>query len=187
MLRGLDVAVAHLSSEPGWVSGVPALGIEYVDIGEDEEELQRKIADLLSAGTKYLWIVRLDEPRHVEVYEHGLTMRTARAGEYLRAEGVLRNSVLVESLWDRAAAESATLTNLLQRRGYENLDSVLDAGREEGRLEIARSALLLVLSGRGLEISPQQRAQVEVCTDLAILERWLMLTAVATKKEEVFV
>lgn len=190
VLRAPDIAVGNVPAEPGWVEGVPELAIEYADTGQDEEELQRKIGDLLSAGTKYLWIVRLTGPRRVEVHEQGQPMRTAVAGELLRAEGVLSNPVLVESLYERDAAERATLTNLLQRRGFESFEAVLASGREEGEqagaLRASRSALLLVLAERKLETSPERRVQIEACTDPQTLERWLRAAVAAKDVERVF-
>jgi hypothetical protein len=210
ILRAPDIAVGNVPSKPGWVEGVPELAIEYADTGQDEEELQRKIADLLSAGTKYLWVVRLTGPRRVEIHEKGQPVRTAGRGELLRAEGVLRNPVLVESLYERDAAERATLTNLLQRRGYESFEAVLAAGREEGRkeglqegrkeglqegreeglqegqLQTSRSVLLRILTRRKIEISAERRTQIEACTDIATLQRWLDAAIMASSSEEVF-
>src|SRR4051812_48606099 len=71
MLRAPDVAVGNVPNRPGWVPGAPELAIEYADIGQDEEKLQEKIADLLTAGTKHLWVVRLSGPRRVEVHRPG--------------------------------------------------------------------------------------------------------------------
>jgi Uma2 family endonuclease len=121
MLRAPDVAVGNVPDEPGWVPGVPELAIEYADVGQKEEELQQKIRDLLGAGTKYLWVVRLTGPRRVEVHEPGKRMRTVSPGKTLSAPGVLKNPVRVEALYDRDEAERATLTNLLQRQGYQDL------------------------------------------------------------------
>ncbi|WP_437765043.1 Uma2 family endonuclease [Sorangium sp. So ce281] len=132
-LRAPDVAVGNVPDRPGWVKGVPELAIEYADVGQDEEALKEKIADLLAAGTKLLWVVRLTGPRRVEVHEPRRKVRVALPGELLSAPGILKNAVRVEALYDRSEAEKSTLTNLLQRRGYEDLDAVLDAGREEGR------------------------------------------------------
>jgi predicted transposase YdaD len=56
-------------------------------------------------------------------------------GEALLAPGVLKNPVLVEALYDREAAHEATLRNLLQRRGYEDIEAVREEGRDEGRKE----------------------------------------------------
>ena len=64
-MRAPDVAVGNVPNRPGWVPGVPNLAIEYADIGQEEDKLQRKIADLLAGGTRYLWVVRLAGPRRV--------------------------------------------------------------------------------------------------------------------------
>jgi Uma2 family endonuclease len=71
VLRAPDVAIGNVPNAPGWVQGAPELAIEYADVGQDEAELERKIRDLLAAGTQYLWVVRLTGPRRVEVHERG--------------------------------------------------------------------------------------------------------------------
>src|SRR5580704_14735007 len=134
-LRAPDVAVGNVPNEPGWVKGVPDLAIEYADIGQDEEKLAEKIADLLAAGTKYLWVVRLTGPRRVEVHEPRKKVRTVLPGKMLSAPGVLKNPVRVEALYDRDAAERATLTNLLQRQGYADLEAVLAEGVKQGEAQ----------------------------------------------------
>jgi hypothetical protein len=141
VLRAPDVAIGNVPNEPGWVAGAPELAIEYADVGQDEVELEKKIRDLLGAGTKFLWVVRLTGPRRVEVHERGKAVRTVHPGAYLTAPGVLQNAVLVEALYDRDAGERATLTNLLQRRGYKDLEAVLATGRAEGRAEGLRAAV----------------------------------------------
>ena len=174
-LRAPDVAIGNVPDKPGWVRGVPGLAIEYADVGQDENELQAKISDLLAAGTRYLWVVRLVGPRRVEVHEPGQPMRAAQPGQRLTAPGVLQNPVLVEALYDRDEAERATLTNLLQRRGYADLDSVLVQGREQGRAEgIAEgraASVIAVLEARGLAVSTAVRRRVAECTDPAELDR----------------
>ncbi len=133
MLRAPDIAVGNVpKNKPGWVAGVPALAIEYADEGQDEDALERKIDDLLGAGTQYLWVVRLSGPRRVEVHEKGKPKRVVRPGAQLKAPGVLQNPVLVEALYDRDEAERATLRNLLQRQGYASVDALLASAREEG-------------------------------------------------------
>src|SRR5262245_43501759 len=101
-LRAPDVAVGNVPNRPGWIPGAPALAIEYADIGQDEPKLQEKIADLLAAGTKYLWVVRLSGPRRVEVFEPGKPTEVRYPGEHLTAPGVLKNPVLIEALYDRS-------------------------------------------------------------------------------------
>ena len=176
MLRAPDVAVGNVPSKPGWVKGAPSLAIEYADVGQDEAALEEKIHDLLSFGTRYLWVVRLTGPRRVEVHEPGKKMQTFLPGSMLTAPGVLKNAVRVEALYDRAEAERATLVNLLQRRGYEDLEAVLAEGREEGREEGRREglvqAVLAILEVRGIEVDSAGRSRIEAGT-LPELARWL--------------
>ncbi|WP_437709975.1 Uma2 family endonuclease [Sorangium sp. So ce448] len=213
-LRAPDVAVGNVPDRPGWVKGVPELAIEYADVGQDEEALKEKIADLLAAGTKLLWVVRLIGPRRVEVHEPRRKVRVALPGELLSAPGILKNAVRVEALYDRSEAEKSTLTNLLQRRGYEDLDAVLDAGREEGRelgreegrqegreagreegreagrgegiLEGKRDALRRVLARRGLRLTKAAAAKISSCRSERELDRWLDRALVASATAEVF-
>jgi hypothetical protein len=118
-LRAPDVAVGNVPDRPGWVQGVPPLAVEYADTGQDELELRTKIAELLGAGTRWVWVVRLGMPRQVEVHAPGSRWSPAVAGELLEAPGLLRNPVPVQALYDADAANAATLRNLLQRAGYD--------------------------------------------------------------------
>lgn len=184
-LRAPDVAVGNVPAQPGWVRGVPPLAVEYADVGQDEEALQQKIADLMAGGTRYLWIVRLVGPRRVEVHEPGQTVRVATAGQVLVAHGVLRNPVPVEALYDQREAFDVTLRNLLQRRGYESIEAVREEGREQGREQGRALALVTVLDARGLSISDAQRARILACSDAAILDTWLVRATHATRVEDV--
>lgn len=157
VLRAPDVAIGNVPNEPGWVVGAPELAIEYADVHQDEAELERKTRDLFAAGMKYLWVVRLTGPRRVEVHERGKAVRTVYPGAYLTAPGVLQNPVLVEALYDRDAAERATLTNLLQRKGYQDLDAVLAKGREEG-LRVARAAVRDLCELLDIPLTPERQA-----------------------------
>jgi Uma2 family endonuclease len=152
-LRAPDIAIGNVPAEPGWLKGVPPLAVEYADAGQDEDELQRKLGELLGAGTRYLWVVRLAGARRVEVYEPDRRMRLALPGEELRAPGVLRNPVPVEALYDPQASMDATLRNLLQRAGYGDLDEVRAEGEAKGRAEgLAAAARRLVASGMTVEL-----------------------------------
>src|SRR5206468_11235414 len=94
-----------------------------------------KIAELLAAGTQRVWVVRLSGPRRVEVHESGQEPRFVHPGEELTAPGILQNPVPVDALYDRQAAHAVILRNLLQRKGYRDLDEVREEGRNEGRQE----------------------------------------------------
>lgn len=181
-LRAPDIAVGNVPDRPGWIAGVPPLAVEYANVGQDEAKLQEKIADLLSAGTRWVWVVRLLSPRHVEVHEANQPVRTFGPGEELLAPGVLRNPVLVEALYDRAASNRATLRNLLQREGYESLAQVRDEGRDEGRVEghdqglIEGRALSLIqlLVKRHGELPRAVRERILACSDLSVLDDWFL-------------
>ena len=181
-LRAPDVAVGNVPDAPGWVDGAPPLAVEYADTGQDEKDLAKKISELFAAGTQLIWVVRLTGPRQVEVHEPGRAMRLAGPGDELRAPGILQNPVLVEALYDRKAAHQATLRNLLQRRGYQDLDEV----RAEGRVQALRDAVLAVLSARGLSADDTARAALDGCRDLETLQRWLAAAAVAGASSEIF-
>jgi hypothetical protein len=46
-------------------------------------------------------------------------------------------------------------------------------GKAEGKVVGKAEAVLLVLEGRGLAVTPAQRKQVLACTDAAMLDAWL--------------
>jgi hypothetical protein len=165
VVRAPDVAIGNVPNAPGWVKGAPELAIEYADVGQDEAQLERKIRDLLAAGTRFLWVVRLTGPRRVEVFEPGKAMRAVLPGAFLTAPGVLQNPVLIEALYDRDAAECATLTNLLQRQGYQDLDAVLAKGRDEGlragRIEGLRVAVRSLCRVLSIPLPAEREAQIE--------------------------
>ncbi len=158
MLRAPDIAVGNVPDKPGWIQGVPPLAVEYAGTGQDEAQLQRKIGDLLDRGTRWIWVVRLDTPRRVEVYTPGEARIVRHVGELLTAPGVLRNPVPVEALFDETTANRMTLRNLLQREGYESLDAVREEGVTEGvaqgRTEGVRHALEAILTQRFGPLSP---------------------------------
>lgn len=152
MLRAPDIAIGNVPNRPGWIKGVPPLAVEYADVGQDEEKLREKIADLLDAGTQLVWVVRLTGPRRVEVYERGKEMRCVGPGETLMAPRILRNPVPVDALWDVRAADKVALRNLLQRAGYDSLEAVREEGREEGREMGERVAVREICEVLGIEL-----------------------------------
>jgi len=181
-LDAVDVAVGNVPDQPGWIQGVPPLAVEYAGTGQEEDRLQRKIAHLLEQGTRWIWVVRLQGPRRVEVHEKGRTIRILGLGDQLEAPGILKNAVPVEALYDRNAAHEVTLRNLLQRRGYENLDAVRDEGKQEGRA----TALLALLAARGLDVPQETRQKILECRDRATLDGWIRRAATANLLVEVF-
>ena len=157
-LRAPDIAVGNVPDEPGWVSGAPPLAVEYADTGQDEQDLQKKIRTLLGAGTRYVWVVRLTGVRRVEVYEPHTPHYPAYPGQQLEAPGILANPVPVEALYDPDAARETALRNLLQRRGYADLDAVREEGWEKGR-EAGQLALVMHLLQRAIGQIPEDDSQ----------------------------
>ncbi len=191
MLRAPDVAVGPQPAVGrGWIASVPPLALEYVASGQDEVDLQTKIAELIGHGTRLVWVARLTGPRRVEVYAAGQPMRVAVPGEDLLAPGILRNPVPVDALFDRAAGDRATLRNLLQRSGYADLEAVRTEGRTEGlaegRADGLAQAVLNLLAGRGIPVDEDTRARVGACRDPGQLDRWLLAAATAERADGIF-
>ena len=205
MLRAPDVAVGNLSDKPGWASQAPPLAVEYADTGQDEAQLKARIRDLFEAGTRLIWVVRLNGPRRLEIHQPGRAMCLAHPGEELQAPGILKNPVLVEALYDRQAAHQATLRNLLQRQGYESLQAVKNEGKAEGRAEVFaegrvegkaegkaeglaqgwREAILGILAARGLRVSPENHDILNSCNDPEQLANWLGKASKAASADEI--
>jgi Uma2 family endonuclease len=187
ILRAPDVSVGDIPDQPGWVQGAPLLALEYADTGQDESDLQVKIQELLAAGTRYLWVVRLTGPRRVEVHQPGQKMRVAHPGELLEAPGILANPVPVEALYDRDAARPVILRNLLQREGYGSIDEIRaegeTQGRAEGEIQGLREAVIDVLTGRGLTVDDELRAALASVKDPAPLRAVLRRAATASMAE----
>jgi Uma2 family endonuclease len=131
-LRAPDISVGNTLGRPGWSQKLPPLAVEVADGGQDEADLQDKIRELLAAGTRYVWVVRMTGPRRVEVYQKGRRRQIVPAGKELRAEGVLQNPVPVLAFYERDVAHEVTLRNLLQRRGIESLEALWERARSEG-------------------------------------------------------
>ncbi|HEU4409987.1 MAG TPA: Uma2 family endonuclease [Polyangiaceae bacterium] len=169
-LRAPDLSVGDLGDDEGtWSTKAPPLAIELAAQGQDEADLQLKIKQLLAAGTRFVWVVRLVGPRRVEIYEKGRAMATRLPGERLEAPGILKNPPLVEALYDPGASFEHTLRNLLERAGYASLDAVRAEGEargearglREGEARGLRAAVLDLCELLGLEVAGEQRARLE--------------------------
>lgn len=177
VLRAPDLAVGEIPDQPGWVQGAPPLAVEYADTGQDEGELAAKIQELLAAGTRFIWVVRMAGRRRVEVHQPGLAMSVAHPGEELQAPGILANPVPVAALYDREVAQEVVFRNLLQRHGYDSLEAVQAEG--------LRSAILAVLETRGLGVDDAFRAALAAEKDGEILKGLLRRAATAASAAEV--
>lgn len=178
-LRAPDLAVGNVPELAGFSPVSPPLAVEYADTGNDEGELQAKIAELLDAGTRLVWVVRLVGPRRVEVYEAEKPMRIASPGQLLEAPDILQNPLPVEALYDREASFEASLRNLLQRRGYGSIDEIQRearaggrlAGQEEGREEELRQAIVDLCEAYGTPLDAAQRTALQGLGLAALLDR----------------
>lgn len=192
-LRAPDIAVNFEGAQGAWATSAP-LVVEYAGQGQDEAELRAKIVELHAAGTRHVWVVRLVGTPRVEVHDKGAPVRTAVPGQMLTAPGVLHNPVRVEALFDREAAHETALANLLQRKGYSDLDAVRaegreegrDAGRDEGREEALQLALKTALTARGWTLDAEQSSRVAACHDVATLTRWIARAVTAPRCDDVF-
>lgn len=197
-LRAPDLVVGMDLREPGWATEAPPLAVEYADVGQDEDHLKKKIAELLALGTRVIWVVRLVGPLRVDVHEPGHPARTVGADDVLHAEGILTNPVPVRALVDQKIAVEAALHNILVGKGYRDLDHVREEAREQGReqgrkqgqeegrdegLAELRALLHAQISARGWTLSPALAARVAASTDMATLGRWLVATATAADVE----
>jgi Uma2 family endonuclease len=189
ILRAPDLSVGALPDQPGWVRGVPPLAVEYADTGQDEADLQVKIRELLAAGTRYVWVVRLTGPQRVEVHQLDRAMSKVNPGEQLEAPGILANPVPVEALYDRQAAREVIFRNLLERQGYASLEDVRAEGRTEGRtegeLQGLRRAVVAVLAGRGFAVGDDLRDALAHAADPAVLEAVLHQAATTASPGEI--
>lgn len=183
-LRAPDVIVADVERTPGWLRSIPPLAVEYADTDTDEDALSEKVADLLLAGTRFVWVVRLTGPLRVEVHTRGEAMRTVGADGELVAPGVLKNPVPVRALVDPDAADATSLRNLLSAHGYDSIAQIKAEGRSEGRAEAKAEAIMMVLAARGIIPSAEQSEQIEGCRDLPLLDRWLGRAATAATVAE---
>ncbi len=197
-LRAPDLVVNVDLDVPGWIREAPPLAVEYVSVGQDRDELARKITELLEFGTRMIWVVHLVGPLRVDVHEPNLPVRTVPGDGVLTAPGILQNPVPVRALVDREAAHEATLRNLLARHGYASLDAVREDAREKGReqglaqgleqgreqaLITARARLHAQLLARGWTLAPSLTDRIAACSDVGRLLDWLTAAVVADSAE----
>jgi len=177
ILRAPDLSVGEIPDQPGWVRGVPPLAVEYADTGQDEDELAAKIEDLLAAGTRFIWVVRLTGPRRVEIHQPGNNVTIAHPGDELRAPGILANPVPVEALYDREVGWEVVFRNLLQRQGYTSLEDV--------QAQSLRDAIIEVLAARGFAVDDAFRTAVASEKNAENLKAFLRRAVTATSTAEI--
>jgi hypothetical protein len=173
---------------------VPPLAVEFAGPGQDAQELETKIAELLAHGTQQVWVVRLVGPRLVEVRRRDQPVQILGPGDLLSAPGLLRNPVPVEALYDRDASHRVMLRNLLQRAGYESIEAIrteglnagVEQGIEQGIEQGLVEAIVDLLTDRGLTLDEAARARLSVCHDQAQLKQWLRRAVRAKTLDDLF-
>lgn len=201
-LRAPDLAIGV---EPGlgWQTKAPPLAVEYAGAGQDLRQLERKIVELLEAGTQLIWVVHLVGPLRVDIHERGALMRTVGADAELVAPGLLDYPVPVRALVEPDAALAAVLRNSLGQHGVRSLDELRALsraegktegkaegraeGKVEGKVEGLLAGLLVLLQHRGLTLTPAQDARVHECRDPATLGRWFERGLRVMNAAEIFV
>lgn len=59
-------------------------------------------------------------------------------------------------------------------------------GEAKGHVEGRAQALLLILSARGLVVSPATRDRILACMQLPLLDRWIRRAATAAHERDIF-
>ncbi len=65
-------------------------------------------------------------------------------------------------------------------------ERLIETGRVKGHAEGKAEGVLAVLSARGLAVSPEQRARVVACADLAVLDGWLRTAVTCSETAALF-
>ncbi|MFC6011679.1 hypothetical protein [Nocardia lasii] len=68
----------------------------------------------------------------------------------------------------------------------QGVEQGLELGLEQGRAEQAAHSILVVLTGRGIELSASQRAELTATTDLDQLDNWLVQALTVTCAADLF-
>ncbi|MEU6057707.1 hypothetical protein [Streptomyces sp. NPDC047097] len=68
----------------------------------------------------------------------------------------------------------------------ESREEGREEGREQGRSQGLAQALLLVLEGRGIALSEQERERITACEDSERLNQWMLRASTAESADEVF-
>ena len=91
----------------------------------------------------------------------------------LPLDGVLEDPTLAQPIPIRAMLDAAAAKHAVRVAMWEQDDPWLLERKQELRTRAQHAALLLVLEGRGLPPSDEQRAAIESCTDPERLQHWL--------------
>jgi len=102
------------------------------------------------------------------------------AGEDLQVEEI--HAILEDAA---PVAGDILMTTIAERLIAEGKAKGKAEGKAEGEAEGRVAALLTVLQARGLVASAKQRARVEACTDVELLDHWTRKAVTAESVDEV--
>jgi hypothetical protein len=135
----------------------------------------RKAAKLVSRGVRRVFVVDVERKRALEwSKEAGQWSILDRRGQI--EDPALAVPIPIEALLDAALADAAMARALRVKRHPEFVaerEEGRTEGRVEGRAEGRAEALLIVLAGRRLEPTEDERQRIRQERDLGRLERWL--------------
>ena len=112
-------------------------------------------------------------------------MRTVLPGGMLEAPGILRNPVPIEAMYDQDVSFDVTLRNLLQRKGFEGIEDIVDQTMDKACDEV-REGIRTLLDARGMRLTSDQDRTVNACTEHKQLLEWHRRAVVATSTDDVF-
>ena len=96
-----SIRLAGIEDDSRLVQGGPDLAVEVLSPSNGRGEMHGKIADLLAAGTRLVWVVD-PKRRTVTVYRTPLPPRVLREGDVLEGEDVVAGFLLpVTALFPR--------------------------------------------------------------------------------------
>jgi hypothetical protein len=137
-------------------------------MGQDEDALATKIDDLLAAGTKWVWVVRLVGPHRVDIHEPKVPARVVGIDGVLEAPGALQNPLPVRALFDHQAMRETAFANMLQQLGYKSLEELrqegklegVEEGHEQGREATLRESIIDLSEAYNIAVTDDQRARL---------------------------
>jgi hypothetical protein len=180
-----------LVSDPELAALVPRLSFILDDISHlSDDELSKRA--LGAAVTLGLWALR--DSRKPERLLASLPHFAGMITELLRAPSG-RDAVLALFLHLYVVAEvpPGTFHDQIQIHAPEAKEFLMTIaeqlqakGRDEGRAEAKAADILAVLEARQKAVTAEQRAKIEGCRDLAVLDRWLRRAVTLSDPRELF-
>ncbi|MEZ4294142.1 MAG: hypothetical protein R3B70_04130 [Polyangiaceae bacterium] len=180
----------------------PATGERYLEeiafeIANSQTGPQLKVRaeDVTSRGVRRFFAIFVKKRRIAEWSAEDGDFRDLDLDTKIE-DPTLASPITVRSLLDAAAADDDVARALLHKKNpvleavqeqqlQKGIEEGLEQGVEQGILKGKASALLAVLSARGLAPTRAERQSITACTSARKLDRWLKKAAVATSVTEV--